>query len=701
MSRRHATGRGRSGKSGAAFHSSHGDRRTPSPREILRPAQAVPPGTWSCLVLIAIATIVAYSNSLSGQFIVDDALSIIQNRAIRELWPLTDYLASSRPLVDYSLGINYALHGLEREGYHVVNLAIHLLAAWTLFALVRCTQAIHARRKNGADDPAGEGSDAVSARTPVAPALIVALLWAVHPLQTQAVTYIIQRSESLMGLCYLLVLYCVARSATAPRAGWWMAGAIAACAAGMASKAVMVTAPIVAMLYDRVFLASSFRELLRRRWALYVGLAATWSVLAGFGVVGGIFAREQEDPITVGFGTPGLTAWEYLRTQPEILIHYLRLALVPVGQCVDYGWPVAVVGPRMLLCGVGVAGLLTASLWAMKHRPWVGFVGLAFFLILAPTSSFIPIRDLAFEHRMYLPLAGVIVLVVYGTAALLRCAIASVVPRRMLGGAVVVGAVSLLTVLTIRRNALYSDVIALWRDNIARAPHHPRPHNALGFALLRADRLPEAIAQLKEAIRLDPTYAGAWANLGVAMLKQGDASAAAEQMEKALALSPFEFDAELYYYLGSARFELGQYEAARERFGQALQLRPVYPEAMCSLGNSLRSLGRLSEAEAALRAALRDAPNYAVAWANLGIVLSEIGRSDEAVGAYEQALKCQVGSEADSAFAAELYVRLGRLLQQMGRVEAARESFAAALRISPDLSEAREGLGRGGPNPTP
>ncbi len=701
MSRRHAKQGSRFSRSRAPWHFNDDVRPDAGSRPGSSLFAGAPLQPWLWYFLIAAATFVAYSNSFSGEFIVDDTLSIVQNRTIRSLWPLTDYLASSRPLVDFSLGINYALHALDRAGYHIVNLAIHTLAAWTLFALVRRTQALYANRIPAAEDRHDCRTGIESKYVPVAPALIVALLWAVHPLQTQAVTYIIQRSESLMGLCYLLVLYCVARSATAPRAGPWIAGAIAACAVGMASKAVMVSAPIVAILYDRVFIASSFRELVRKRWMLHVGLAATWSVLAMFGVVGGIFAREQEDPITVGFGTPGLTAWEYLRTQPEIVLHYLRLALLPVGQCIDYGWPVADVGPRMIASGATVLGLMVASVWALKRRPWMGFVGIAFFLILAPTSSIVPIRDLAFEHRMYVPLAGVIVLLVFGFGAGLRRAIAPIAPRRMVGGAAVICAVSLLIVLTFRRNALYGDVVALWRDNVARAPNHPRPHNALGFALLQSGRVPEAIAEFDEAIRLDPSYAGAWANRGVARLKQGDAQSAVEQMEKALALSPYEFDAELYYYLGSALFETGKHESARERFGQALQMRPVYPEAMCSLGNSLRALGRLPEAEVALRAALRDAPNYAVAWANMGVVLSELNRLDDAAGAYERALKSQEGSESDPVFKAQLHVRLGRLQKRLGRPEAARENFAAALKIAPDDPEAREELGMAGPDSSP
>jgi hypothetical protein len=218
---------------------------------------------------------VAYHNSFHNPFIFDDHGNIVENVLVRQ--PLTNWrqlLASDRWLATLTLAGNYALGGLDVRGYHAVNLAIHLLAGLVLYDLVRRTLLLP-----GLAPRFGRGAPEL--------ALAVALLWLVHPLQTESVTYIIQRSESLMGLFYLLTLYCLLRGTTARRGLPWYVGAVLCCGLGMGSKQVMVTAPLLALLYDRAFLALSWGTLCRRRWGLYLALAATEGLLAGS--VGGAF----------------------------------------------------------------------------------------------------------------------------------------------------------------------------------------------------------------------------------------------------------------------------------------------------------------------------------------------------------------------------------------------------------------------------
>jgi tetratricopeptide (TPR) repeat protein len=684
MPRKSRQGGQSTGRAAPTPHDSHAGQsvhaRRAGARSPIRASRESHSRAWLRLGLLAAAVAAAYANSLGGQFILDDSISIVENQAIRRLWPLTDFLASPRPLVDYTLAINYALHGLNPAGYHAVNLAVHILAAWTLLALV-CRAADRVA-------PGGRWSG---------PALAVALLWAVHPLQTQAVTYVIQRAESMMGLFYLLALYCTLRAAGAVNPRRLFLAAVAASAAGMASKAVMVTVPLAAMLFDRVFLATSWREVLRSRWMLHAGLMATWLVLGAFGVVSGLFATRQDDPITVGFGITEITPWEYLRTQPEVILHYIRLAFVPVGQCVDYGWPVARDAGRVAAAGGAVLALLAASLWALRRRPWIGFLGVCFFLILSPTSSFVPIRDIAFEHRMYLSLACLVALVVFTARAGLVQLTGSAGAGRAVAIGLTLAAAAALSVLTHRRNALYCDTTALWTENLVRTPHHPRVHNALGCALSQAGRIDEAIAQFNEALRLDPNFPGAWANLGVANMQRGDSAAAVEQIHKAFSLSPHEFGARTYFYLGSALLDVRRYDEARERFENALELRPDYHEARCNLGNALKALGRLAEAEAILRRTIADAPQYAAAWASLADVLEAAGRPADAAEAFERALAMYASTAPRDTFTAHLHVRLGRLRLAAGRRDDARRHFQAALAITPDDPAARAALAETGP----
>ena len=348
-----------------------------------------------CIAAIIAAGVLVYLNSFAGVFIYDDLREIVGNRRIRGF----DGLWGSRPVVMFTLALNYAVGGLDVRGYHLLNLVVHLLAGLTLFGVVRRVAGLPQFRE-------------VSGRRASLFALATALIWVVHPLQTESVTYIIQRAESLMGLFYLLTLYCVVRGATSSRSAPWYACAVLACALGMGSKPVMITAPIVVLLFDRAFLAGSFADVFRSRWRLYAGLAVTWGVLLGTGIVAVMLDVSPQRPTTAGFGYEGATPLTYLLTQAGVLEHYLKLCFWPRPLCLDYAWPLAstagaIVGPVLL-----IGGLFAASVFAWRRYPWLGFLGLAFFAVLAPTSSIVPFAHASFEHRMYLPLAAIVLIAV-------------------------------------------------------------------------------------------------------------------------------------------------------------------------------------------------------------------------------------------------------------------------------------------------
>jgi 4-amino-4-deoxy-L-arabinose transferase-like glycosyltransferase len=231
------------------------------PLRLLKTQRLIP------LLVIGIGLLV-YSNSLRVGFMFDDVPHIVENPRIRQLWPPWDVLThTSRPVVMLSLALNHALGGLNPWGYHLFNVGIHILAALALYGVVRLTFLSETLRPRFGPATAGWLAGVVS------------LIWLVHPLQTESVTYVIQRGESLMGLFHLLTLYCVIRSSGSAGSMWWQVGAVTSCALGMASKPVMVTAPVVVLLYDRVFLAKSWSEVMQRRWRLYAWLAATWLLL--------------------------------------------------------------------------------------------------------------------------------------------------------------------------------------------------------------------------------------------------------------------------------------------------------------------------------------------------------------------------------------------------------------------------------------
>ncbi len=297
-------------------------------------------------------------------------------------------------MVNFSLAVNYALEGTVVWGYHAVNLAIHILAGLALYGIVRRTLLSPVLR---------EQFGACAMRL----ALAVAVLWTVHPLQTEAVTYISERCESLMGLFYLLTLYCFIRGTDTQKSSWWFALSVVACLLGMASKEVMVTAPVMVLLYDRTFISGSFREAWTQHRPLYLGLASTW-VLLGC-LMAGLHYRGA------GYGL-GIPWWAYALIECRVVVRYLWLAIWPHLLVFDYGEFVATrhfaeVAPYALALVVLAASVLIE----LRRRPAIGLIGAWFFVILAPTSSVVPVEGQPMaEHRMYLPLVAVVTLTVIG-----------------------------------------------------------------------------------------------------------------------------------------------------------------------------------------------------------------------------------------------------------------------------------------------
>ncbi len=690
------------------------------------PAERAP--WWLGLVVVA-AVCLAYANSLSAPFVFDDLPSVTENPTIRQLsWamfsppPGTGLTVDGRPVLNVSLALNYAVSGASVRGYHVTNVAIHALAALTLFGLVRRTLL----RLRSGQTLAPHATEL---------ALATALLWALHPLQTESVTYVVQRTESLMGLFYLLTLYAFVRGCTAAPARGWFTVAVIACTLGMATKEVMVSAPLIVLLYDRTFVAGSFRAAWQQRRGLYLALAATWLLLAylvvGTGLRGG----------TIG-AAAGVTPWDYALSQSRAILHYLWLTLWPRALVFDYGSDFVTFAQALPFALLDLA-LLGGTAWALVRRPALGFLGAWFFAILAPTSSILGgTRQMLAEHRIYLSLAAVAVLV----AVVLRLALGR--RNRLAWSALAV----LLGLLTVRRNEDYRSVLALYQDTVAKRPQNAYAHNNLGQALLLAGRYAEAVASFQTALPLspnrtlahnylagalarlgrtaesveharaaltfNPTYAEARFNLGTGLLRLGQFPAAVAELETALRLQPdyaeaacnlgtallqtgraadaipryetalrFKPDyAEAHYSLALARHQLGQWPAALASYTTALQLRPDYPEAHNNFGVALRRVQRTAEALDHFRAAVRARPDYAEAFANLGNALLESNRLPEAIPPLQTALRL-----APSNIAA--HFDLGNALATSGRAPEAIPHFEAAVRAFPDNPEYRNNLG--------
>jgi len=584
----------------------------------------------------------------------------VDNLQIRRLWPPWEVMANtSRPLVQLSLAVNYALGGLDTLGYHAFNLTVHTLAGLVLFGIVRRTL----------------GSEPLRARyAGAAPRLAtaVAALWLVHPLQTESVTYIIQRAESLMGLFYLLTLYCVVRGSLSPHSAGWYITAVVACVLGMGSKEVMVTAPVLTLLYDRVFLSRSFADLLRRRWGLYAALAAAWGVEAA------LVATESTKGLT-GLGPSEVSPWDYAKTQSAVIVHYVRLAFWPDPLVLDYKWPLAPTLASVAPWATLVLASLGATMWALRRQPPWGFLGAWFFLVLSPTSSIAPIADAAFEHRMYLPLAAVVALVVIGGHELLGSVFRRLAApdhlRLWLEVSLLVVAVAALGYTTVRRNEDYRSEYAIWSDTVAKRPTNPRAHNNMGALLITQGRLVDATAHLHQAVRLQPDYGDAHNNLGLSLYKQRQLPEAITHLSEAVRINPN--DARAHKNLGLALFDQGRLEEAIVHYSEALRVNPNDALTHYNLGLALFDRGRLEEAIAHYSEALRIDPSYAeAAHNNLGNALAGQGKLEEAVTHYAGALRIN----PDNALA---HTNLGAAFLRQGKLKEALAHLSEALRLAP------------------
>ncbi len=592
-----------------------------------KPFTALP---WLGIVVVTFG-ILAFYNSFDGAFVMDDTGHIVNNDRIRSLTPLNRFFGLRRPVVAFSLASNFAVNGLDTWGYHLVNVSVHILAALVLFGILRRTL-----RFKSAGPFDGISSDLI--------AFVVSLLWVVHPLQTQSVTYLIQRGESMMGLFYLLVIYCTIRSSKVQYPWGWYIAAIVSSVLALGCKGVAVTAPFLAFLYDRTFLAGSFKEALVERKSLYIGLIATWSMIA----VGGLLVIfDSSRRANVGFGYKGVSWIEYLTTQPKILLHYLKLTFWPDILCLDYAWPVE---HNMVVIGLTSAVVLAFSIvtiFALRFEPLVGYFAAWFFVILSPTSSFIPIKDMAVEHRMYLPLAGLLLIAVISARHILELlrkkAHFNLATGRIVSLILVIATVGLLSYRTYLRNRDYENEVTMWRSVVRIAPHNERAQQNLGRGLSVRGELDEALRHLRVALRLNPDHVNAHINIGNVYSKQGEPDRAIPHYRRATQINPNLPYA--YNNLGTLYQKMKDIDQAIHFYKKALKIKPNYADAHYNIAMALAQTDKLDESIEHFRRAIQARPLYVIAHVKLGVVLSMQGDTEAALAVFYHVLKLDPENE--------------------------------------------------------
>ncbi len=567
--------------------------------------------------------------------------------------------------MNYSFALNYALNeqlGVDQRpdpdgpyktlGFHLTNLALHLACGFLLFGMLRRT--LRSPRL---------GAEWATIADPFA--WVVSSVWLLHPIQAEAVNYLTQRTELMVSLFYLGTIYAAIRAWEAPtprvRTRWY-AIAVLACLLGMGSKEVMLTAPIMVLLYDRTFFSSSWRGAFSagtgHRW-FYVLLAGTaavaaWSILSG----------SRAD--TVGFRL-GMPWYQYLYSQAWAILQYIRLTFVPTHLTPDYGLA-PITGARGMPGVVLLVVLAGATIVAWVRKSPLAFLGAWFFLILAPSSSVVPIStEIAAERRFYLPLVSILVLVAVGFVRLHRrfgrvaTPVAQPTGYAMPGKSRVwlpLALCAVLTAATFQRSRVYSDPESFWRDVITKAPRNPRGYNGLSAVLLQgnAPRLTEAETVLRQAIAMDSTYVPAWPNLALVLAEEGRLPEAKALLERLLRASPD--DARSVEALGHLLVQMNDPAAAVRYLERAAKGNPS-DQTLVDLGATYLALSRLGDAIPVLRRAFRVNPARTDAMAMLGMALTASGRGAEAVPLLEDAVSHDSASGLLFAALGEAYVATG------------------------------------------
>ena len=632
------------------------------------------------LALILAVGLIVYSNTLNAPFYWDDS-----NFTDSPLIKSFDYFIHpekakgflgyggflSRYVGYFTFALNYRINGLDVTGYHLVNIAIHLITALLVYRLVSLTLKTPFFTE-------GRDHAATDARTGFI-ALLSALLFVAHPIQTQAVTYIVQRFASLAALFYLLALtnylkgrLVLAGSPTPPTllppegesreggsrrplaAAGWFAAALVSALLALKTKEIAYTLPITVLLFEMLLFTRD-----SRKRTLALGLAVLPVVgLIATKVTGGSLAELATQLDRATRLQTDMSRWDYLATQCWVVLTYLRLLLLPVGQRLDYDYQLydSFFYPEVIVSGLLLLALVAAACYFLRRsraREDEGAVlyrvialGIFwFFVTLSIESSLIPIVDVIFEHRVYLPSVGIFMAL---------SAWLSLIGGRedslpgWPGVKVAAGCLAALVILcgaAYSRNGLWGDEVAFWEDNAWKTPQKSRVYVNLARALEQRGEAEEAKVAYGTALKLDPKQTDTLLNMGLMDVQNGRLDQALQQFRAALVIDP---------KLIEAHNNIGMIYGMQSRLDEAL--------------NEFQQVVRLD-------------PTLAAPHNNIAFLYAQQKRNDEALAEYAKCLALDPDYE-------KAYVNRGMLLKSMGRTAEARADFRRALEINPESAEA-------------
>ena len=637
--------------------------------------------------ILSVFCIICYSNTLDFPFALDDVRHIQDNPFIQvtslDLGELRhaafEGLCPYRPLSKITFALNYYFGEYDPTGYHIVNIIIHLVNGILVYFLSLIIF------RPLCDVPMGEVTKSPNPLIPQSLnpsmrqiALFAALLFTVHPLQTQSVTYIIQRMNSMAAMFYLfsLLLYIRGRFA---RTRWrrWTLFSTCILSWGMAlgCKQIAATLPFVIFLYEWYFVQHLSATWIRRNiWYVLVPIAV-------FCIVALVYlAPDPLERIAEHYLYRDFTMWERVLSEFRVVVYYVSLFFYPHPSRlrVDYDFALShsLIDPVTTLFSLGaIVGLIGLAVCLARKERLASFSLFWFFGNLVLESSIIPLA-LVFEHRMYLPSVFLSLMTITLTYRL--------VTRQWVRLTVLCVAVAMLSLWTYERNSVWRDPVTLWEDCVKKSPGGARPHYHLGAALMvHQEHFDEAVSHFREALRIHPDYPDAHVSLGLALMEKNKLDEAISHFHAALEIKPIYPRAHLF--LGRALSRQGRLNEAVSHLAQALNMRPDFADAYNDLGNALVRLGHQDDAVNMYLEVLRREPDNVKAHCNLAIVFLGQKRLDEAIGHFLKALEIKPDE-------AQVHSNLGVALVRRGRLKEAVSHFSEALRLNPDDADARHNL---------
>ena len=579
------------------------------------PTSPLPVRFQAMVVLLLVVVVwLAHGRSLRGGFVFDDKLSILDNPSIRSLSSIGTVLrgnkfttVAGRPLLNLSLAVNYAWGGIHPGGYRLFNYGVHAAGAFVLFCLLRRILAAFPQT--------------AAAASPLA--LAISVLWSVHPLTINAVSYIVQRGESLTSLCYLAVLWSFVKGVQTSQRRWFVASVLAAWL-GSLTKEIIATVPLTVIAMDSLVLTGDWRQALRRHWGVFLGLMTCWVPLA----LCMYTSQNRED--TIGYGM-GISLQNHMQTQVWAVAHYLRLVVWPNPLVFDYGPEFTVTDSRqVLMAGVVMATFVLGLLWLVGRRSPLAFPGVMLCLLLGPSSAIPIVTQTVAEHRMYLASAcGITWLVLVLFLAFKRLSnfsAARTATQCFLVGAVLVPVALTLGVKTAQRSSVFHTEDSVWRDTLQKQPLNQRSYLALAQLINESG---------------------------------GDNSAALRLCDQALAL-PGPYTRHLLEIRGAVRAKLGQLKPALDDFSRAIALDPTVIEDRYHRATILRDLGRYDEALRDLEEARRIDPKNLSTDFVQGSVYAARGDLLLALDSFDRLLAQDSQHVAAQHRRVSVYVRLNR-----------------------------------------